>query len=229
MVVGNYHPNQSHLEPDDYQRADFIPDSAGSAFLVRLRRTNDFAGLDNQPDVSSSGPALPLLFGRGTFIQGDPDNNPNNYNPRVHGITVRATAIADASPALRVGSVTGSLPGVTSASIERSCWDNLKIMPGIPPASCFAPPAKTVGDSVDAILGGSLNDTVGGYMPVFDSAAARIVGFGFVRVVSGTVTRINGYIAAQNATALVTHGLSVSGLSLLTRDDGALLVPVIAR
>src|SRR5262249_33935224 len=43
-----------------------------SAFLVRLRRSNEIQGDGGiEPDVASSGPSLPLVFGRGTTIAGD--------------------------------------------------------------------------------------------------------------------------------------------------------------
>src|SRR4029453_3456125 len=44
-----------------------------SAFLVRLRRSNAFQDLGGQtePSVGSSGPSLPLTFGKGTTIFGD--------------------------------------------------------------------------------------------------------------------------------------------------------------
>ncbi len=74
-----------------------------SAFLVRLRRSNDFQDLDGQmePSVGASGPSLPLTFGKGTTIHGDDPGS--DYSVRRDGLTVRATAIADARPALRLG------------------------------------------------------------------------------------------------------------------------------
>jgi hypothetical protein len=129
LVSGFFDPSQPAIENSDYTRFDFTPGAAMSvadcaesmpgsepigddAFLVRLRRTNDFDGLDQLAGISSSGPAVPLLFGRGALISKDPDAD---YNPRVHGITVRATAIAQARPALRVGMPHPDLtvPGVT--------------------------------------------------------------------------------------------------------------------
>lgn len=66
MVAGTFTapgPGIPAVEDAAYARNDFTPsDQAGSAtanaFLVRLRRTNDFASLDNQAGVSSSGTAL---------------------------------------------------------------------------------------------------------------------------------------------------------------------------
>lgn len=87
------------------------------AFLVRLRRSNEWADVDGQfePGVASSGPTLPLLFGHGAPIHGDaPDQA---YSVRRDGFTVRATAIAQAQPAMQVGlprATAPVLPGVTS-------------------------------------------------------------------------------------------------------------------
>ena len=90
-----------------YARNDFNPNLAGatddSAFLVRLRRSNEFSdslGLF-EDSVASGERALPLTFGRGTLIFADDPSG--SYSVRRDGLTVRATAIADARPALQVG------------------------------------------------------------------------------------------------------------------------------
>ena len=85
-----------HQENSFYERTDFTPAPGGDeqpaeSFLSRLRRTNDFQGLDNLEGVSSSGPALPFLFGRAMAMSGN-----GSYEPRHHGLSVRAAAIADA-------------------------------------------------------------------------------------------------------------------------------------
>ena len=52
MVAGTYNPGQPSAEGDDYTRADFTPapsgSSTGNAFLVRMRRTNNTSGLDQE-------------------------------------------------------------------------------------------------------------------------------------------------------------------------------------
>ena len=107
-----------------YARNDFNPGVDDDAFLVRLRRSNEFRELPAQtePDIGSSGPALPLLFGRGALIQGDNGQFP--YSPRRDGLTVRATAIAEAVPAAHVGlpqaATTPALPGVTPFVLDDS-------------------------------------------------------------------------------------------------------------
>lgn len=130
LVSGSFRGDgESHFEETDYERQDFIPHSVDSslprdALLVRLRRTNDFQGLDNEPGVSSSGDALPLLFGRGTLIHGgDPSNG---YSVRHHGVSVRSTAIAQARPALTIGPARSdaeiSLDGLAPLALTRSFW-----------------------------------------------------------------------------------------------------------
>jgi len=90
------------------------------AFLVRLRRTNDFGGLDNVDGVSTSGPALPLLLGRGTTILARQEGD--SYSVRHHGITVRATSIANARPALRVGLPVAGRNGATPFVVDREFY-----------------------------------------------------------------------------------------------------------
>lgn len=95
-----------HAESFDYARTDFAPSAPASspdarALLARVRRTNDPDGLDEVPGVSSRGPTLPYLFALGSGVLSTPD--PEVYDPRRDGITVRATAIGDARPALSVG------------------------------------------------------------------------------------------------------------------------------
>ncbi len=84
-------------EDDAYQRTDFATvDLDGNArldaFLVRLRRTADRQGLDRVGGVSSSGPTLPLLFGKALFLSSDGSGG----DPVADGLTLRATAIAAA-------------------------------------------------------------------------------------------------------------------------------------
>lgn len=104
--------NPRWMEFPDYQRLDFVPaDPAdapyGRSMLVRLRRTRhnfDAAGtaLEWEPRVAGAGRTLPLLFGRGTSIQGS--NSPTEeFSIRHRGLAVRATTIADSRPVVRVG------------------------------------------------------------------------------------------------------------------------------
>ena len=94
-----------------------------NAFLVRLRRSNDFQDLAGQVEsnVGSSGPSLPLTFGKGTTIHGDDPTS--DYSVRRDGLTVRATAIATTRPAMRVGLPQSNpvQPGATPFALVDTC------------------------------------------------------------------------------------------------------------
>jgi hypothetical protein len=94
-----------------------------SAFLVRLRRSNEFGDAAGQvePSVASSGPSLPLTFGKGTTIVADDPNG--GYSVRRDGLTVRATAIASVQPAMHVGlpQTNPVQPGVAPFALSDAC------------------------------------------------------------------------------------------------------------
>ncbi|MCS6285393.1 MAG: hypothetical protein H8K08_08175 [Nitrospira sp.] len=164
LVAGTFTPPvpaAPPIEGNAYVRNDFTPsDQAGSAvasaFLVRLRRTNDFDGLDNQGGISSSGTALPLLLGHGSMTPLEHPLNPYGYNFRQHGFTVRATAVADARPALRVGlpqPATATLPplaGATPFALDQVFWAALS--EGTPVAATVDA-AGTVSSGAVAVAG----------------------------------------------------------------------------
>ena len=110
-----------------YARNDFNPGGANpNAFLVRLRRSNDYQDLEGQtdPDVGSSGPSLPLTFGKATTIHGD--DPAAAYSVRRDGLTVRATAIAETRPALHLGvpQVNPATPALTPFVLSSACVGN---------------------------------------------------------------------------------------------------------
>jgi hypothetical protein len=146
-----YTSSATAAEDSDYVRVDFTPaapvppgasglpgcpaddDFAGvpesgngavtdNAFLVRMRRTNNFDDLDEVPDVSSRGQPLPLLFGRGTTIEGS--DSPGDYSVRHHGLTVRSTAIAAAAPVLRVGVARFGKRGSAPFALDRTFYED---------------------------------------------------------------------------------------------------------
>ncbi len=117
MVAGTYNSGQSSAEADDYTRADFTPApsaSSSSAFLVRMRRTNNVYGFDQEPGISSSGPTLPLLFGRGSMMARSGSGSQLSVTS---GITVRATAIAGPQPAKTVGPAYSNSGGSLTAQL----------------------------------------------------------------------------------------------------------------
>lgn len=98
-AFGSANPGEYGDETASYDRRDFVPASGlpqGDSFLVRMRRSADWLGLDNQDGISAAGPPLPFLFGRGSLVQmnADPSANPSGYSPRRDGLTVRGTAVA---------------------------------------------------------------------------------------------------------------------------------------
>lgn len=115
FVSGLLELAQPSAETSDYQRADFTPLAfgptswLGEAFLVRLRRTGAPVAEDELPSSASHGPGLPLLFGHGAPIHADG----TGWDPREDGLTVRATAIALARPALSVGATPHDASGAT--------------------------------------------------------------------------------------------------------------------
>lgn len=232
MVAGEYDVLQPHSEGSDYIRDDFTPLFGGDAFLVRLRRTPGINELDDQPEISSTDLTIPYLFGRATTMQQYPEDAGGNQ-PRVNGITVRAVAIANAVPALRVGSPQPDLeppvPGITNIAISVSCWNSLTENAPSDPASCgmneFAPSAFSVGQSVSPapLLP---EDTEYGYLPIFDSSLLRVVAFGAVSISGGLITRLPQKIASQNATAV---GPGLSHLPQTSGVSAALLVPTLSR
>lgn len=137
-----------------------------SAFLVRLRRSNELSDRAGQvePGLASSGPSLPLLFGRGAPIHGDDPASP--YSVRRDGFTVRATAIAAVRPAWQVGLplANPASPGVMPLTLVDTWVQALTEVPTpatINPATgllcsglaCVGPnPATAVGRFVDNFI-----------------------------------------------------------------------------
>ena len=125
MLSGSFSYSADPAPSEDvgYARNDF--DLGNRAFLVRLRRSHERQDLPDhtEPSVASNGPSLPLLFGRGTTILGDDPSS--TYSVRRDGLTVRATAIAETRPALRVGlpqsQANPLLPGVTPFALMDTC------------------------------------------------------------------------------------------------------------
>jgi hypothetical protein len=232
MVAGRYEINPAYdgaaLRDEDagYQRRDFVPSPGGDAFLVRLRRTNDFQGLDNDGEVSSSGPTLPLFFGRGTTIRGG--NPGTGYSPRHHGITVRATAIAHARPVLSAGPPLAAhdIPGVAPFGLSRQSWNTWR---AANPSAESVTLTYNAGGTITGPVTGSFTAPAAGvvvigqpftpsgsetpvgpldrYVPIVESIASvdRVVGFIHIDNVMSTMGTlsfdISTGIASRNASA----------------------------
>jgi hypothetical protein len=221
LVAGNLVIGALPAETTDYTRSDFMPAAAGSspppdAFLVRLRRTQDTYGndrnaLDNQPSVSTTGPALPLLFAQGSLVAGvDPSAG---YSPRHHGITVRGTSIAKARPALAVGqpipkdATTNGMFGVGDFFIKLSDWQSATTFDSSK-LTAYAPISTTrtfivVGDAPTSIGRGAMPSPAANkvYVPLMDDATSLVAGFGFVASDGTILTKTVPMIAPENATA----------------------------
>lgn len=179
MLSGTFYPNEPRDETPSYQRADFIRGATditlGSreaiGFLVRMRRTPSAAnGFDNAPGKASRGPTVAFLWGLGSLMRKDPSSA---WDPRRQGITVRATAIAVARPALRaspapVNSLTG-LPiisesdapdapmlGLHPIALSLDYWASLN------PGSSWNPTENTmtIGSGGALVMGGQIRGRV---------------------------------------------------------------------
>jgi hypothetical protein len=130
----NYAPSTSRVEDENYNRTDFQAGttSPANSFLVRMKRSNE---PPNNAPISSSGPPIPYLFGRGSLLTTQQQGG-NTVWAKSQGITVRATSIADARPAMAVGpslpvlnpstnTFTSSL-GLAPFEIDYTYWQNLQ-------------------------------------------------------------------------------------------------------
>jgi len=223
--------NPAPAEAAGYCRRDFLPSPPATspvadAFLVRLRRTRNAEGLDDEAGTSSGGPPLPFLFGRGSAMPGgDPAAG---YSPRHHGITARGTAIAAARRAVAVGGASGEVPqGVTSFGLSRTFWNTMGPDATVPPSTAVAGTLSCgsgrgivqIGDPVDAIGPAGLPVTLTtGFVPIVDSIedASRVIGFGVVMLdcAAGTITKgMVSVVATSNATAGAVRALPALGES----------------
>lgn len=230
MVSGQYDPAGSHSEDNTYQRGDFVPDGINDAFLVRLRRTNNPSSLDALADISSSGPTIPFLFGRGPY------GGTDFLNRRERGTIVRATAIAQEQPVITVGVPEPSdnlNEGLALFEIDLATWEAL---------ANNSPASVSLVAGVEVLITGELTGrlierevtTLGDQTTALDMipadleiGAARVaaitttigmddhivVGFGLVEMngspMSYTITRLPGEIVFRNAVA--SFGKPVSG------------------
>ena len=116
-------PDESGPDPWPLGGSGSLDGVDDSAFLVRLRRTNELREFEDQtqPAVASSGPSLPLTFGKGTTIAGD--DATAAYSVRRDGLTVRATAISQTRPAFHLGVPQASppTPAIAAFVLQDTC------------------------------------------------------------------------------------------------------------
>lgn len=232
VVAGNFTPTPfvGPAENADYSRNDgFEPAVTGDALLVRLRRSNE-PPVDG---VSSPGPTLPFLFGRGSMIQ----PGTSGYNPRRDGITVRATAVARAVPAKSVGPVQfdavqpreTDVEGLTPFALSRTFWATMgtAAVELTPDANGVLTAAgNPAGRAIDAArvlaVGHRLTDRAAAavtftsaalacFVPIFDTIPGQgewFIGFGLVEVSATTpltVRRRAGNTAFAPDSALIAR------------------------
>ena len=210
-----------------------------SAFLVRLRRSNEFAEMADQvePSVASSGPALPLIPGKGAAIYGDAADS--DYSVRRDGLTVRATAIAGVRPALHVGLPVANpaQAGVTPFALADTFVQTLTVarQVTINPATgvictgttCTAatPAASQVGRFVDNLIDPTrarwrLVTTVGQPLPA---------SFALNCALTGTITGYGPVYSAIGNAALRVIGFSRITLAPDTARPGNACAKVVTR
>lgn len=234
IVSGRFNAGTVDSENCAYDRVDFTSgDASNRSVLVRLRRTeldpsckgmpgkeNDLGQLDNDSGVSASGPRVPLLFGRGTFNQQIGDTS----SPRVSGLPVRATSIADARPVTRAGPQGLTIIGLAPFALALEYWGTgpltLKAQTGQlvdmdvstgtqwPVGYFYAKSPNgpvSIGDTLAQASACSMSSSPT-YIPiVLDLASGVTVGFGYANVVVScpniTITPVLSQIAPVNATA----------------------------
>lgn len=206
MLPGNYSVNStSHQEDATYTRNDFAIADGGSAFLVRMRRSNEsFVG----SDTASNGPALPYLFARGSLFNRSNDPAQAKLND---GIQVRATGIAHAQPAVCIGANNPLLLGI---AIEINQWEM-----GVPIPWIETRIADTgiIGEAA-LIPNTGTPPNQSGYVALFSAVAFnRVIGFGYAAVDSPTSTvtkllfnNVVTQIATENASAVFCRPLDAN-------------------
>ena len=199
-----------HVEASNYARADFTTDPQGTAFLARLRRTRGDAPLDRVPGESTAAPTLPFLFGLGSALSA---SDPGTYDPRRDGITVRATAIADARRAMIVGLARPGLPGLAPLASDAS--DGSVRWMSVEEGSWSALPAGgAFSVSLDAI--GTISGSFDGRAVGGSQALGGLLTSASVSLPSSPSVELDGLVfAAVHAVDPATAGLRVRGFVAL--------------
>lgn len=218
LELGNEGRVDWHTEASDYARNDFEPNAAGNAFLARLRRTRGNNAVDDVPGVSSAGPTIPYLFGLGSGALSTPD--PDVYDPRRDGLTIRATAIADGRRVTAAGLALPGFPGLaplvtdsaTGAvrwlSFEETSWGSLLVGESftVTVAGTGAISGTVDGQAVHGspTLGGALVATGPVTLPPAPSVELDgLVYASLHRPAAGGELRVRGFVAVQIVTATI--------------------------
>jgi hypothetical protein len=163
MVAGRFADDAPPDKQPSYARQDFAAGQGDDAFLVRLRRTDE----PSVEGVRSSGGPIPYLFGRGSLL---------NVDLRGRGIAVRATAIADARPAMSVGKRPESppeveaqeIPGALALVLPADVWGNSDVrVERQADGSLTARGRPVLATNIDPADGLGIGLSVGSSFPVF--------------------------------------------------------------
>lgn len=200
---------------DEYIRRNFTIPPVGdpaNAFLVRIRRTDETFSPDDA--VGTSGETLPYLFGRGALMF-DKDTPDDPRHLIRDGIKVRATAIADSRPVVRVWPELPSfgILGAVPVAYERSDWEGTRADP-----LKLVSPVTTIGELV--ATNGAGDPNVNGYAIIFESVSEqdRTIGFGWIGP-DAPSPNADGTVAIQNASSRLSDAWSVlKDLSEFDRD-----------
>lgn len=229
-------------DPDGDLR-HFVQDGA-QAYRASLRRVSTEWDPDAaRPGVRNAGAPLPLLFGMGSTIRADAPGS-----PRVHGLAVGAQAVAAARPARVVGrrvtAAGATLVGVTDFAVDTELWSRLPVgvagevreqaglLVGVGSLAGgrglrfgALDGAAHVGDLLPPAAAGGLATVSDGFVPVYDGATRRIVGFGRTSVAFDAttgryrITKAARSVAPRNASAASTVPLAVATPDLATRIE----------
>jgi len=199
------------VDPDNavYKPVMQRGDQTQEEFRVSIQRGGV---LDDDAALFAQGPSVPYLFARGSLI---------NRQLIGAGITVRASSIADARPAVKVGlpvlNSDGDLvyPGAVAIGFTLADWNSGGANPFVLDA-----PKTIIGQSI--VTAGTAAGLPDGYAAIFDdvSGVDRVVGFGLV----------SGGVPIATPPPSVATGNAVSRLSEVWADlDPAFRDDVLSR
>ncbi|MEM1069753.1 MAG: Tad domain-containing protein [Planctomycetota bacterium] len=171
-------------------------------FRVSLQRGGS---LDNSAAIFSRGPAVPLLFARGSLVDRELIRN---------GITVRASAVAEARPVVRLWQASSLGLSLQPVAFEVSNW-------GATPTNAVS----IVSDISDGLMvgqtivtGASVTPTNPGYCAIYEAVSNRVIGFGRL----GQTNPVTGVVASRNASARLSDAWE--SLGPLTGNDRAAML-----
>ncbi len=161
-------------------------DETVDAFKVNLVRSGQ---TQSAGDIYAQGPSVPYLFARGSLI---------NRELIANGITVRAEAVANPMPAIKVGSPVPNFPGAVAIGYAVDDWNQGGTNPQL-----LDQPALQLGQPVTS--NGTATILADGYCSIFSdiSGTNYVVGFGWINAGSPITQSLN--VAPGNATCRLSE------------------------